>query len=64
MIGVKRPMNIRKKVSNLKFKIGLLIWEVLLPFGLYWSISSENMVFGTLFAVGILLGMLLLVVFG
>jgi len=59
-----RPINIRKKVNNLRLKIGLLIWEVLFPFGLYWSINAENRVFNILFAVGILLGILLLVVFG
>ena len=61
---VNRSTTIRKKVSNLNFKIGLLIWEVLLPFGLYWSINAENRVFNILFAVGILFGMVLLVVFG
>jgi len=59
-----RAINVRKKVNNLRFKIGLLIWEVLLPFGLYGSLRAENMVFSILFAVGILLGILLLVEFG
>jgi len=59
-----RPINIRKKANNLRFKIVLLVWEVLLPFGLYGSLRAENMVFSILFAVGILLGILLLVVFG
>jgi len=59
-----QSINVRKKVNNLRFKIVLLIWEVLLPFGLYWSLRVENMVFSFLFAVGILLGILLLVVFG
>ena len=59
-----QSINVRKKVNNLRFKIVLLIWEVLLPFGLYGSLCAENMVFSFLFAVGILLGILLLVVFG
>lgn len=63
-MGIKRLKSRWKKVSNLQFKIGLLIWEVLLPFGLYWSLSTEKMVFSAFFTAGILLGMLLLVVFG
>lgn len=55
---------IRKKVTHLKFKVGLLVWQVLLPFGLYWALMRDNAPLSILFAVGIVLGMLILVVFG
>jgi hypothetical protein len=60
----KKSTLIRKKVANLKVKVGLLVWQVLLPFGLYWSLMRDNTPLSILFAVGILLGMLILVVFG
>jgi len=60
----KKSTLIRKRVANLKFKVGMLVWQVLLPFGLYWSLIRDNTPLSILFAVGILLGMLILVVFG
>lgn len=61
---VNRLTNIRKKVSNLQFKFGLLAWEVLLPFGLYWSLTRGNLPVSICFALGIVIGMVMLVVFG
>ena len=63
MMGKKSTL-IRKRVANLKFKVGMLVWQGLLPFGLYWSLMRDNTPLSILFAVGILLGMLILVVFG
>jgi len=60
---VNKSPRIKKKSTNLTFKLGLLIIEVLLPFGLYGSLTAENMVLSIIIAGCILLGMLLLVIF-
>jgi len=63
-MAVNKSSRIKKKSTNLTFKLSLLIFEVLLPFGLYGALTAENMVLSIIILGFILLGMLLLVVFG
>ena len=63
-MAVNKSSRIKKKSTNLTFKLSLLIFEVLLPFGLYGSLTGENLVLSIIISGFILLGMLLLVVFG
>ena len=63
-MAVNKSPRVKKKSTNLTFKLGLLILEVLLPFRLYGSLTAENMVLSIIISGFILLGMLLLVVFG
>lgn len=62
-MAINKATKIKKTSANLTFKIILLVLEVLLPFGLYWAIASDQALFSAVFALGILLGMLLLVIF-
>ena len=62
MASKKSPQS-KKKRTNLTHKLFLLIFEVLLPFGLYRSLVEDNNLLSIITAGFIFLGMLLLVVF-
>jgi len=63
MASKKSPQT-KKTRTNLTYKLFLLIFEVLLPFGLYRSLVEDNNLLSIITAGFIFLGMLLLVVFG